>query len=54
MHKWMPLNSYWLVLRIGGIDFLHCWLVDSTWLECAETLIGASLSEPDTSKRSVR
>ena len=32
-------NSEWLVLRIGGIDFLHCWLADSIWLECAELLI---------------
>ena len=24
-----PLNSHWLVLRIGGADFLHCWVTDS-------------------------
>ena len=33
------LNSQWLVLRIGGADFLHCWVVDSVWLERAESLI---------------
>ena len=33
------LNSQWLVLRIGGADFLHCWIVDSVWLERAESLI---------------
>ena len=25
--------------RIGGADFLHCWLANSIWLECAESLI---------------
>ena len=34
-----PLNLQWLVLRIGGTNFLHCWLVDFVWLECAESLI---------------
>ena len=29
----------WLVLRIGGTDFIHCWVVDSIWLERAESLI---------------
>ena len=28
-----PLNSHWLVLRIGGADFLHCWTANSIWLE---------------------
>ena len=39
VHKRTPLNSQWLVLRIGGVDFLHCWVADSIWLECAESLI---------------
>ena len=39
MHEWMPLNSQWLVLKIGGADFLCCWATDSIWLECAESLI---------------
>ena len=34
-----PLNSQWLVLRIGGVDFLHCWVANSIWLERAESLI---------------
>ena len=34
-----PLNSQWLVLRIGGTDFLHCWLTDSISLERAKSLI---------------
>ena len=34
-----PLNSQWLVLRIGGADFLHCWVANSIWLERAEPLI---------------
>ena len=38
-HKRMPLNSHWLVLKISGAHFLHCWVADSVWLECAETLI---------------
>ena len=29
----------WLVLRIGGADFLHCRVTDSVQLECAESLI---------------
>ena len=24
-----PLNSHWLLLRICGADFLHCWVTDS-------------------------
>ena len=28
-----PLNSQWLVHKIGGADFLHCWVTDSIWLE---------------------
>ena len=40
VHKWTPLNSQWLVLRIGGTDFFrHCWVADSVWLERAESLI---------------
>ena len=38
-HERASLNSQWLVLRIGGADFLHCWVVDSVWLERAESLI---------------
>ena len=38
-HERASLNSQWLVLRIGGTDFLHCWVVDSVWLEHAESLI---------------
>ena len=38
-HEWVSLNSRWLVLRIGGADFLHCWVVDFVWLEPAESLI---------------
>ena len=40
-HEWVPLNSQWLVLRIGGTDFLHCWVANSiyAWLEHAESLI---------------
>ena len=34
-----PLNLQWLVLRIGGADFLPCWVVNSIWLERAESLI---------------
>ena len=29
VHKRAPLNSQWLVLRIGGANFLHCWVTDS-------------------------
>ena len=32
-------KSQWLVLRIGGADFLHCWVANSIWLEHAESLI---------------
>ena len=35
-HEPVPLNLQWLVLRI---DFLHCWVADSIWLERAELLI---------------
>ena len=28
-----------LALRIGGANFFHCWVTDSTWLERAESLI---------------
>ena len=28
-HKRVPLNSLWLVLRIGGADFLPCLVTDS-------------------------
>ena len=42
MHEQVPLNLQCLVLRIGGADFLHCWLADSIWLECAESLIAIS------------
>ena len=38
-HKRTPLNSQWLVLRIGGTDLLHCCVADSIWLERAESLI---------------
>ena len=38
-HKQMSLHSQWLVLRIGGTDFLHCWVANSIWLELAESLI---------------
>ena len=39
VHEWVALNSQWLVLRIGGADFLHSWAANSIWLECAELLI---------------
>ena len=38
-HKQTPLNSQWLVLRIGGAYFFHCWVADSVCLECPESLI---------------
>ena len=38
-HEWASLNLQWLVLRIGGADFLYCWVDNSIWLECAESLI---------------
>ena len=38
-HKWVPLNSQWLVLRISGTDFFHCWVANSIWLGRAESLI---------------
>ena len=30
--EWVPLNSQWLVLKIGGADFLHCWVTDSIYI----------------------
>ena len=42
VHKQMPLNSQWLVLRIGGADFFHCWVADSVWLDHAESVITIS------------
>ena len=39
VHELAPLNSQLLVLRIGGANFLHCWVADSIWLERAELLI---------------
>ena len=38
-HERVPLNSRWLVLRIGGSDSLHCWVANSVWLERAGSLI---------------
>ena len=38
-YKQVPLNSQRLVLRIGGADFLHCWVTDSILLENAKSLI---------------
>ena len=38
VHGRAPLNSQWLVLRIGGADFLHCWVANSIWLERADSL----------------
>ena len=32
-------SEYMKVLYISGIDFLHCWVADSIWLECPESLI---------------
>ena len=29
VHEQAPLNLQWLVLKIGGADFLHCWVTDS-------------------------
>ena len=37
-HKRVPLNLQWLVLSIGGTDFLHCWVANSIWLEHTESL----------------
>ena len=39
VHEQVPLKSQWLLLRIGGTDFLHCWIANSIWLERAESLI---------------
>ena len=41
-HEQAPLNLQWLVLRIGGANFLHCWGTDSIWLEHAGFLIRIS------------
>ena len=41
-HKRTQLNSQRLVLRIGGADFFHCWVADSVWLECADSLLSDS------------
>ena len=38
-HERAQLNSQWLVLRIGGADFHHCWVADSIRLERGELLI---------------
>ena len=38
-HKRTPLHSHWLILRIGGADFLYCWVANSIWLEHAESMI---------------
>ena len=38
-HERAPLNPQWLVLRIGGTDFLHSWVAYSILLERAESLI---------------
>ena len=38
-HEQAPLNLQWLVHRIGGADFLHCWGADSTRLERDESLV---------------
>ena len=43
-HERVPLNLQWLILRIGGADFLHCWVANSIWLERAESLITISNS----------
>ena len=28
-HKQAPLSSQWVVLKIDGIEFLHCYVADS-------------------------
>ena len=33
------INSQWVVLRIGGANFLHCWFTNSIKLERTEPLI---------------
>ena len=43
-HEWVPLNLQWLVLRIGGADFLDGWVANSIWLERTESLITISNS----------
>ena len=32
VHERVPLNSQWLVLRIGGTNLLHCWVTDSIYI----------------------
>ena len=39
VHERVPLNLQWLALKIGGTDFLHCWVANSMCLEHAESLI---------------
>ena len=39
VHAWAPLNSQWLVLGIGGANFLQYWVADSIWFERAELLL---------------
>ena len=48
-HKQMSLNLQWLVLRIGGANFFHCWVADSVWLECAESLLHVILTKRELS-----
>ena len=33
------MDAHWLVLRIGGADFPHCWVANSIRLECAGSFI---------------
>ena len=42
VHKWASIKLQWLVLRIGGTDFLHCWVVDSILLEHADNVFMAA------------
>ena len=42
-----PLNLHWLVLRIGGADFLHCWVTDSTVEPVYYGHLGTSQKCPD-------
>ena len=35
----MPKIAGWLVLKNGWADLLHLWVVDSTQLECARSVI---------------
>ena len=36
-HERVPYNLQWLLLRIGGADFLHCRVTNSIWLERSES-----------------